>query len=107
MKRRIKLMAEYGCSPLWVLEDGDLLSTPAPEDLPVSRALIEDICRWRDAFEATYDADDPRESGFGTKELWVAFDTEGQRLHRELKSELGDEWDIEYKSYVTGQRSTL
>ena len=52
--RRLKLMADYGCHPLWGTVDpeiGDL----DPASLPLSAALVADLAAWAEGFEATLD----------------------------------------------------
>lgn len=92
--RRLKLMADYGCHPLWGVaaeEIGDV----DPADLPISRALAADLGRWARAYDATLDRDDPVRSGFASPEAAAAFRAEGARLAERLRIELGEGWSID------------
>jgi hypothetical protein len=91
--RRLKLMADYGCHPLWGTVDpeiGDL----DPASLPLSAALVADLAAWAAGFEATLDPDDPAASGFATAEDAAAFRAEGERLAARLSAELGPDFEI-------------
>ncbi|MGC0154971.1 hypothetical protein ACPRNU_21135 [Chromobacterium vaccinii] len=91
----IKLMADYECYPLWDLspEGGDI----SPGDLPISKCLKEDICKWAARFDATLNRDDPVLSGFDSKEEEGRFSVDGERLAVRLRSELGGEYEVFYQ----------
>jgi len=46
--RRLKLMPDYQCNPLWEYEEppGDLYTNPDPAELPLSQATIRDLRAW-------------------------------------------------------------
>ncbi len=92
--RRLKLMADYGCLPLWGTAAAEIGEVD-PADLRISAALVADLGHWAEAYEATLDRDDPLSSGFGSPEATAAFRAEGERLADRLRSELGDGWSIE------------
>lgn len=92
--RRLKLMADYDCLPLWGTE-AEEIGEVDPADLPISADLVADLGRWADAFDATLDRDDPARSGFGSPEATAAFRAEGERLANRLRAELGEGWSIE------------
>lgn len=56
-------MPEYECYPLWKFNDG-IYDNISPSDLPLSDELIEDIDKWDDLFQSTYNKLDPVTSGF-------------------------------------------
>jgi hypothetical protein len=56
--KRVKLMADYMCEPLWALDDG-LYGSFAPEHLGLSQELSADINAWAAAYDSSFDPDDP------------------------------------------------
>lgn len=93
--RNIKLMADYECFALW---DEDSVDNLNPDELPISEELKYRIHRWEDAFDATLNRADPANSGFYTRDDLRRFDEEGLELWRQLRLELGDEYDVRYFS---------
>ena len=93
--RRLKLMADYGCHPLWGTE-ADEIGEVDPASLPITRALVADLRRWAEAFDATLDPDDPLRSGFATAAARAAFRHEGARLAERLAAELGEGVRVDY-----------
>lgn len=94
-KRTLKLMAEYGCYPIWErTETGS--DNIDPSDLPISFSLQETLTDWMRQFDATFNQDDPYQSGFHTTEAQIAFKTEGEKLLGKLKMELGDSYAIDF-----------
>lgn len=85
---RIKVMADYGCHPLWSLDDdyGEI----DPEVLGLSAALVADLGAWAERFEDALDWDDagaPKEDdGF-----LAGHEAEGRRLAVRLARELRDQ----------------
>jgi len=82
--RRVKLMAETHCDPLWAL-DGDHAPI-SPFAFGLSDVLARDIDAWADAYTRSYNPEDPANS------LWSAqqrdeHDLEGRRLARRIKIE--------------------
>lgn len=91
--RRLKLMADYECHPLWgtvAAEIGDV----DPASLPISAALVADLAAWAAAYDATLDRADPAASGFATDEAAAAFRARGAVLARRLEAELGAGYEI-------------
>ena len=95
-QRIIKLMAEYESWPVWDMT-GDQYFNIAPESLPISEGLVAAITAWAETYEATLDRDDPMESGFDSVADEKAFDEEGRKLWRSLRSEMFDA-DVVYYS---------
>lgn len=93
--RRLKLMADYDCLPLWGTSAEDVGEVD-PADLPISTELVADLGRWAAVFDATLDRDEPLRSGFGSPEAAAAFRAEGERLADRLRTELGEGWRIEF-----------
>jgi hypothetical protein len=87
----ITLMTDWGTGPLWV-RVGDEVSAPYGAEeiqkvLPLSELLREAIAAWDERFQATYNADDPRESGILDPETQAAFVADGWDLARQIKAE--------------------
>ncbi|MEV6133332.1 hypothetical protein AB0M05_42140 [Streptomyces violaceusniger] len=95
MKRTARLSAEYECYPVWVMAKQGLDNVP-PDSLPLSKQLIEDLNRWGDEYEATYNRDDPIASGFSSEEAEHSFVERGHRLARRLRDELDETWRVSY-----------
>lgn len=91
--RRLKLMADYGCHPLWGTADPEIGDVD-PASLPISAGLVDDLAAWAATWDATLDHDDPAASGFATTEAAEAFRAEGERLAVRLSAELGVGYEI-------------
>lgn len=84
--RRIKVMADYGCHPLWSMDEaysGNL----DPEVLGLSPALVADLRAWAERFDDALDWDNPgavcEEDGFVARH-----EAEGRALAKRLSGEL-------------------
>lgn len=97
MDRTIKLMADYGCHPLWAA-DGDGTRNVSPEELPLSVELSAALAAWARAFDATLNSDYPPDSGFRSAAEENDFDAEGHRLWAELRAQLGGAYRVVYFS---------
>ncbi|SDU23561.1 hypothetical protein [Pseudomonas orientalis] len=94
--KKIKLMADYQCHPLWNMspdEYGDI----DPCDLPISKELQLRLSKWANMYDETLDADYPPNSGFKSEELEREFKREGERLAESLRSELGPAFSVSLK----------
>ncbi|NTY02254.1 hypothetical protein [Deinococcus sp. JMULE3] len=76
-QRRLLLMADYGCWPLW--EPGADPYQLTPHDLPLSGALRRRLTAWAEAFDATLNWEDPARSDFPDETARQAFHAEGLR----------------------------
>ena len=96
-ERRIRLMADYFCHPLWRnggAEVGDI----DPATLPISDGLKRDLDAWARAFDAILDMDDPaNKGGFQSPQARDDFTARGADLARRLRDELGPAWEIEFR----------
>ena len=92
--KRIKLMADYGCFPLWTVSPSGNLD---PEALPITGTTLEALRSWARRYEDTLDLDDPMASGFSTPEEEQAFQAEGARLGVLLAEELGSDYEVIYR----------
>lgn len=93
--RRLKLMADYDCHPLWGTVDPEIGDVD-PASLPLSAGLVADLAAWAAAYDATLDRDDPSASGFAGSEAEASFRAEGARLAERLSAELGSDFEIEF-----------
>ena len=86
---KIKLMADYGCFPLWYNDPckcGDI----NPESLPLTKSTIDRLHKWAATFYSFLDWDDPPNS----KKADEAFKQEGKELLQLLQSELGSDYEV-------------
>lgn len=88
LSRRVKVMADYDCHPLWALDEGHY-GCFAPEELGLSPELAGDLGAWADAFTASLNRDDPANS-LWTDEQQRAHDEQGRTLARRLARERPD-----------------
>ncbi len=95
MGRRLKLMADYDCHPLWGVSADDLGDVD-PAGLPISAELVAALAAWAAEFDATLDRDDPASSGFVDAATAAAFTAQGAALAARLADELGAEWQIDF-----------
>ena len=95
MVKRIKLMPDYNCYPIWDMDEVDNIN---PQDLPLKTETIHRLNAWADLFECGLDWHDP-----GGKSLWSEEDTnlyqqEGLSLWHQLHQELTPEYKVYYFS---------
>ncbi len=86
--RRIKVMADYGCYPLWAMDDG-LVGHFAPSHLGVSLELENDLWAWASEFDVSMNVDDPARSNWSA-DRYKQHIEEGRALARRIKRELPD-----------------
>lgn len=87
--RVIKVMADYSASPLWKLDAGMDSGNVSPASLGISDGLAVELESWADEYDKTLNIDDPRLSGFPSREAELAFVAKGQELAERVASELG------------------
>ncbi|WP_439574968.1 hypothetical protein [Phreatobacter sp.] len=85
--RRIKVMADYACHPLWSLDDDDP-GQIAPDTLGVSPELVAGLDAWARAFEDALDWDNPGGPGLWSDAEAETHRIEGRRLAAALAREL-------------------
>lgn len=59
--RQVKVMADYGCHPLWAMDE-DLCGDIAPEALQLSSELVRDFHEWAQAYDASLNSEDAANS---------------------------------------------
>lgn len=93
---KIRVMADYGCWPLWWDGDGRT-GNIAPSDLGLSDALCAELRAWSSAYDATLNPDDPVSSGFATCVEQHRFHEWGARLTDRVARELGRGATVRYQ----------
>lgn len=87
--RIFRLSADHGCSPIWELRGRDYVNIDL-DALELSPELAARLAHWMATFEATYQRDQPENSGFSSEDSANDFDEKGRRLADALEVELGD-----------------
>jgi hypothetical protein len=93
--KKVRLMADYGCDPLWKQPPYGV-GTLSPESLPISEPLRKALHDWASEYDRTLDRIYPPDSGFDTQEAANNFTATGYILLEKLKEELGSEYEIDY-----------
>jgi len=98
MSKKIKLMADYGCDPLW-WEEADEVGDIDPATLPLSDNTISRLHKWALVYDTTLNWVDPYESpDFPSVEALVGFEEEGISLWKQLQQELAPKYEVVYFS---------
>lgn len=97
MAVKIKLMADYECSPLW-WADVDKVGDINLDAMPLSKETIASLEKWADIYNAKLNREDPASSGFSTPEAEVSFEKEGISLWKQLQKELAPDYEVLYFS---------
>jgi hypothetical protein len=87
MRKKLRLAAEYMASPFF---------DPAVEtmrhveigELPISEELKRELSEWDEAYQATFNEDDPSASDLLTEEEIQAHNRVGKELAEKIQSEL-------------------
>ena len=96
-ERRIKVMADYFCHPLWHIGGVDVGDIDHAT-LQISNDLQSNLDAWAGAFDAILYMDDPaNKGGVDSPQAAESFIAQGARLAQRLCDELGPEWEIEYR----------
>ena len=91
--RKLKLMPDYECFPLWEASPGQV-GNINPDELPISAGLRSKLVQWAAEYDATLNREDPAQSGFPTDESKAEFKRTGMELGEQLKSELGPDFSV-------------
>ncbi|XKM13049.1 hypothetical protein RCS94_08445 [Orbaceae bacterium ac157xtp] len=94
--KKIKLMADHECYPLWFDSDNEV-GNINPETLPISNLLKKELNKWSDEYDNTLNMDDPLNSGFTTVDEEISFKEKGQNLRGKLQMELGNDYEVIYQ----------
>lgn len=103
MTKRIELMADYGCYPLW-WKNGD--GNIDPTTLPLSPETVKGLEEWADIYNRLLNQDDPAASGFPDERSRDAFDKQGIELWHQLLAELPPDYEVGYFSEGLGKHLT-
>ena len=113
MKKTIKLMADYGCYPLWWVEEEKVgafaqraLGAIAPSELPLSQETIKQLEAWANAYDATLNEDYPPDSGLASEQEAEDFERKGVSLWQQLCQELAPDYEVFYFSEKLRQMLT-
>ncbi|CAM3417695.1 CdiI immunity protein domain-containing protein [Bordetella sputigena] len=88
--KKIKLMADYHCYPVWDLS-GPYRDID-PDELPISDNLKSRLMEWARTYDGILNMDDPAASDFETPEARRAFEACGRHLAEQLQKELGPDF---------------
>jgi hypothetical protein len=105
-KQAIKVMAEYESFPLW-RTNSDGTANVDPASLPISRGLAQTLLDWADSYDRTLNRDDPLASGFPDTAAEDDFYAHGERLARQLATELGTQYTVEYFDGRSGRTTPV
>ena len=97
MAEKIKLMADYGCYPLWWASSGKAGDID-PETMPLSEKTVSRLEKWADIYDAKLNWEDPNSSDFPILEAKAAFEQEGISLWKQLQKELAPNYEVIYFS---------
>jgi PHD/YefM family antitoxin component YafN of YafNO toxin-antitoxin module len=97
MPKKIRLMTDYGCYPLW-WDEPDQVGDLDPESLPLTQETIQRLYHWADAFDARLNLADPSDSPEVTPEEVESFEWEGLSLWKQLNQELYPNYEVVYFS---------
>jgi len=96
-KKKIKLMLDYYCWPIWVPEDFDNID---PRTLPISSQLAKDLSRLARLYDMGLNTEYPQGS-HSVEADRDKISEEGKRLYEQLSRELSSEdptspWEVVY-----------
>ncbi|HLO88549.1 MAG TPA: hypothetical protein VK203_26565 [Nostocaceae cyanobacterium] len=97
MPEKIKLMADYGCYPLW-WDSPDKVGDIDPETLPLTKETMNRLEKWEETYDAKLNWEDPASSVGFTPEEETAFEEEGINLWKQLQKELAPNYQVAYFS---------
>ncbi len=99
---KIKLMADYGCYPLW-WESPKKVDNIDPKTLPLIQETIKRLNKWEEIYNAKLNWEDPANSPDLSAEAEAAFEEEGISLWKQLQTELAPNYQVVYFSELLGK----
>lgn len=106
-KTIIRVMADYGCYPLWSTDpDGELDNVP-PGSLSISHELADSLDSWAAEFDSILNMEDPASSGFATHEQEQRFNERGRHLAEWFARETGSQYTVLYFDTIEGKRIAI
>jgi hypothetical protein len=100
--QKIKLMADYGCYPLWWISP-EKVGNIDPETLPLIPETIKRLNKWEEIYNAKLNWEDPANSLDLSEEAEAAFEEEGISLWKQLETELTPNYQVIYFSELLGK----
>lgn len=97
MVRRIRVMADYFCYPLW--EDGpgtEAVGNIDPATLGLPADLVDALEKWAKEFDSHLDMADPASSPPWPPEEWERFTARGRDLTHRLAQELDGRVEVRF-----------
>jgi hypothetical protein len=98
----IKLMADYGCYPLWWVSP-DKVGNIHPETLPLIPETISRLEKSEEIYNTKLNWQDPANSPGFSPEAEAAFEYEGISLWNQLQTELAPNYQVVYFSELLGK----
>jgi hypothetical protein len=95
MKKKIKLMPDYNCSPLWDMAKGVEINI---DKLPLSSQTKKRLNKWSETYNQILNLEDPISSGFKSENDEKDFEIEGKNLWLTLQKELCQDYQVFYFS---------
>lgn len=92
------MMPDYGAFPLW--DNAGMLD---PSNLPLQSETIVRLRRWAREFERWIDWSNPGAWPNVPRDVLQTFEQEGRSLWEAVRSELGEGYEVWYRSELTGQ----
>lgn len=86
--QRIKVMADYGCDPLWALDE-ERYGCFSPDLIEISEGLRADLKAWAQAYDRSIDTADPA-TNIWTDAQYAEHERKGRQLALRLKYERPD-----------------
>jgi hypothetical protein len=99
--KKIKIMPEYGCSPLWLYDEKNSVKNLDISELAVSQSLKNDILLWANTYESTFDEAYPPDSGFSNNSDEKAFESAGVLIWEKMLKEPSLYYAVSYYSILT------
>lgn len=102
----LKLMPEYGCSPLWISKDNDFYENIDIENNSffISNDLKNRIKGWAEKYEETLNQNYPPDSNFKNKIEEIVFTKEGLGIWEDLISQLKHSYKVCYYCIVQNKQ---
>ncbi|MEW2132711.1 hypothetical protein [Streptomyces sp. NPDC005435] len=99
--RRLRVLADYFCHPLWLPGESDNVS-PADPRLGLSAGLAERLTAWAAEFDGILCGEDPASTAFESPQAERRFGETGEALAHAVARELGAGWSVTYFDIRTG-----
>jgi len=106
IRMKLKVMADYYCYPLWLIDQNDLKNI-SPESLLLDTKMIQQLYEWAGKYDSILDLNDPRNSGFPSPQAHRAFVDSGLQIAKELIKHIDATWSITYFDDISGKEIVL